>query len=99
MSKHVTDRDIDAILILVVLVVSAILVLASVVGMQAWYYYMETKEFDRKVVSQVPAELYWIRVEQQEALTGYRWVDPEAGTVTIPIERAMEIVAEKYGEQ
>lgn len=34
-----------------------------------------------------------IRRETQARLEGYHWVDRKAGTVTVPIERAMELVA------
>ena len=33
--------------------------------------------------------------EENEALTHYGWVDPDRGIVRIPIERALEIVAQK----
>ncbi|MGH9868696.1 MAG: hypothetical protein ACREAA_11110 [Candidatus Polarisedimenticolia bacterium] len=36
-----------------------------------------------------------MRAQEQELLHSYGWVDRQAGRVRIPIERAMEIVAEK----
>lgn len=41
------------------------------------------------------AELQRIRAEEQEKLTGYGWVEPNAGVVRIPVERAMELVIER----
>ena len=41
------------------------------------------------------AELQRLREAEQSLLTTYGWVDQEAGIVRIPIERAMEIVAER----
>ncbi len=35
-----------------------------------------------------------LREQEQETLTNYGWVDEEQGIVRIPIERAMELVAE-----
>ena len=38
------------------------------------------------------------RFKQQEELNGYRWIDPKAKVVGIPIDRAMElVVAESSG--
>jgi hypothetical protein len=36
-----------------------------------------------------------MRHQEQSRLTSYGWIDQEKGTVHIPIERAMEILAEK----
>jgi len=37
------------------------------------------------------------RAEQEEILASYGWVDRNAGIVRIPIERAMDLVAERAG--
>lgn len=42
-----------------------------------------------------PAELRAMREAEERALNGYGWVDREAGIVRIPIDRAMEILAQK----
>lgn len=43
-----------------------------------------------------PAEdLAKLRADEQEQLESYGWVDPAAGVVSIPIERAMDLLAEK----
>lgn len=39
------------------------------------------------------ADLETFQKEQQESLSGYAWIDPQAGIARIPIERAMEILA------
>ncbi|MDH3745768.1 MAG: hypothetical protein OES47_11775 [Acidobacteriota bacterium] len=41
------------------------------------------------------AEMQAFRTVEQEALTSYAWVDRTAGVAAVPIERAMEILAEK----
>lgn len=44
----------------------------------------------------VPGELLQrLRAAEEELLHGYAWLDREAGTVRIPIERAMELIAER----
>jgi len=40
-------------------------------------------------------DLAEMRGEEDEALTTYGWVDPAAGVVRIPIERAMDLVIER----
>lgn len=41
------------------------------------------------------SELRTMREAEERTLNTYGWVDPQAGTVRIPIERAMEILAQK----
>jgi hypothetical protein len=36
-----------------------------------------------------------VRAEEQEKLSSYGWVEPNAGVVRIPVERAMELLAER----
>lgn len=40
-------------------------------------------------------DLQALRAEEEALLGGYGWVDREAGTVRIPIERAIELLAER----
>ncbi len=35
------------------------------------------------------------KAEQLDAIRHYRWVDRETGTVTVPIDRAMELIVEE----
>jgi hypothetical protein len=42
------------------------------------------------------AQLQQLRMSERERLEKYQWVDPAAGIARIPIERAMEIVAEQH---
>jgi hypothetical protein len=78
--------------------VSALFVLFFAVillGLQAYYAKAERDELDRKVLLQPFEERERLRAEQLERLRTYRWVDREAGRVAIPIERAMDLVAEE----
>ena len=36
-----------------------------------------------------------IRIQEEDKLNSYGWADEKAGTVTIPIERAMDLLAER----
>jgi hypothetical protein len=42
-----------------------------------------------------PAELRAIHEAEEKTLASYGWIDPAAGTVRIPIDRAIEILAQK----
>jgi len=42
-----------------------------------------------------PLDLKRYRDDQDKVLAGYGWVDPHAGVVRIPVERAMEILLQK----
>ncbi|HEY6199544.1 MAG TPA: hypothetical protein VI231_13105, partial [Candidatus Binatia bacterium] len=42
-----------------------------------------------------PSELRTIREAEDRMLNSYGWVDPQGETVRIPIDRAMEILAQK----
>ena len=41
------------------------------------------------------ADITTLRAEEQRALTSYGWVDEKAGVVRIPVERAMELLAQR----
>lgn len=40
-------------------------------------------------------ELKQLRAEEDAILSSYRWIDPNAGIVRIPIDRAMQLVLER----
>ena len=42
-----------------------------------------------------PLDLKRYRADQDKILAGYGWVDPQAGVVRIPVERAMELLLQK----
>jgi hypothetical protein len=57
---------------------------------------------EQGIVDQIPFELNtWVAKDQQAAalrLHGYGWVDPKAGVIHVPIERAMELVVAESGK-
>jgi hypothetical protein len=63
--------------------------------------YGETKEQiktafpDPRLESTERTEINDFRMREEETLNSYGWVDEKAGTVCIPIERAMQLVAER----
>ena len=79
-------------------VVFAIVLFALVVFLQAFFYRAEEGENARKVVAVAPEELSQLRAQQVETLNSYRVIDPKAGVVAIPIDRAMELVVRDGGK-
>jgi hypothetical protein len=80
-------------------VAAGVLLWAGGVALEAWFHGELAGEHERKVVEQPVVELEQQLAAQRELLTGYRWVDREAGTVRLPIDRAMQLVADEDQER
>ncbi len=50
---------------------------------------------DVRLQTAAPIDLQHYRDEQDKILNEYRWVDPKAGVVRIPVDRAMELLLQK----
>ncbi len=72
--------------------IGTVLLFVIIVALQALFYTVERKEFERKVLNEVPEELASLRARQIENLNAYRWVDKASGVVAIPIDQAMRII-------
>lgn len=68
-----------------------------VIGLEVIYYRTAQAEITRKEIELVSPELEAMRQQQADRLDHYRWVDQEAGTVAIPIDRAIELIVEEHG--
>ncbi len=75
--------------------ISAILLIELVVGIQVLFYNTQEEEIVRKDVSQPSWELNALLLKQQGALHSYSWVDRERQTVAIPIDVAMKRLVEQ----
>lgn len=93
------DTDTNAGSIVAVGLIGSILLVVTVVALEALFGHVAQAEAQRKVVAVGNAELRGYTAQQQERLRGYRAVDPAGDTVTIPIERAMEIVVRESAAQ
>ncbi len=93
------QEDPKALSILFVGLVSAVAVFLIVVLLQIVFYRMQEMETAKKVVSMAPEELATLRAQQQARLNGYGWVDEGAGVARIPVERAMELVADEQARR
>jgi hypothetical protein len=57
--------------------------------------YPETAFPDPRLETDERTQLNSIRIAEEQKLNSYGWVDEKAGTVHIPIERAMELLAQR----
>lgn len=77
----------------VVGIIAAILLFVIIVVLQAYFYSAEQGELERKVWSQPYETLQQLDANQLEQLNSYGWISEAEGTVHIPIDRAMDLVA------
>jgi hypothetical protein len=85
-------ENLDAGMIITIGVLFFVLTLVLVLLVMGWFHKAAHDEFTRKVIETRDEQLASAVAEQQEALHSYRVIDPEQGTVAIPIERAMTLV-------
>ena len=57
--------------------------------------YPQTAFPDPRLETDERTQLNGIRLAEEQKLNSYGWVDEKAGTVHIPIERAMELLAQR----
>ena len=79
----------------VVFVLVFVVILIALIG---YFDRVRDEEFEAKVVDRPTAAVRDLQAEQLDELRDYRWIDRDAGTVAIPIERAMELVVEERTE-
>ena len=72
-----------------------VVVLAAIALGQYAGFAMED-ELDKKVRERPPLELMTLRQREAERLSRYQWVDPKAGVVRIPVERALELTLKEW---
>ena len=74
--------------------VTVILLIVVGIGIQAYYELVYTHEEYNRVISQENWALRDLRNKEQWELTHYGYIDKAKGTVRIPIDRAMRLVAD-----
>lgn len=93
-----TEEDkVDVGKIFTIGVVGAIITYAMVVAAQFIHFQMEEAEFARKNANP-PKELAEYMEEQRKELSEYGYVNEDANTVKIPIERAIAMTVESGGQ-
>lgn len=79
--------------------VSAIVTFALIIAVQVLYYQVSAGETDRKVIGVRAEEADDMLAQQDAKLARYGWVDRAKGSVTVPVERAMDLVVRELQEQ
>jgi hypothetical protein len=70
-------------------------IVITVIALTAYFGRVTSEETEAKVVRPESAALATVRAEQQARLAAYRIVSADSGFVAVPIERAMELVADE----
>ncbi len=93
------------------LAISVVIVVFAMWGLFDWFYIRESDkpvEFSPQVLKERPSlppeprlqaqpkvELRQLRESEEQHLNGYGWIDPDKGTIRIPIEDAIDMTAKK----
>ena len=67
----------------------------AIVGLTRWW---DLDQRESKVVARTGLEVRTLKADQVASLRTYRLLDRETGRVSLPIERAMEIVVEEHAK-
>lgn len=76
-----------------------VVVIITVVALTAYFGRVSSQETAVKIVQPESATLAAVRAEQLARLADYRVVSADSGLVALPIERAMELVAEELARK
>jgi len=75
--------------------ISTVLLIVTIVGIEAWFHYEHNLEAETKQASSVNWSLEDQRLEQLEKINRYRWRDAQNNVAIIPIDRAIKLVVEE----
>ena len=65
----------------------------AVVGLFRWW---DLDQRENKIVDKIGVEARTLKADQEASLGSYRLLDRETGRVSIPIDRAMDLILEEY---
>lgn len=86
--------DVNVQMLAIILVFTAVAFFLIVVAIQALFYNTDRGEELRKLAPSL--ELQATLAEQNNQINGYRWINEPQQTVSIPIEKAKELVVARY---
>jgi hypothetical protein len=75
--------------------VTVVLLVLVIFGVQAYYDRARDQQIFVKQLQPVSEDLKALRAREDADLNSYRYIDRAAGTVRIPIGRAMELLVEE----
>jgi len=91
--RKTTHQDTNTRVIFTAGLVGAVLFVIALVWLKSYFFLVRNEVEEQQVLTVNNPKLADLRAREQEELTTYGWEDKETGTVRIPIERAMELVA------
>lgn len=77
-------------LTIVVFIIGTVVCLVILLFVQVLFFNIQRSEEQSKVYAAKPRELAELQARQLAQISTYRYLDPKAGTVAIPIDRAIE---------
>ena len=90
-------QDVNAPLIVTIGVVSGLLLLVIVFGLQAWFVHEEQSEIAEKWEATGKSQYVELRAAQRDKIE-HEGVDPQTKARTISIEKAMQVIAQTGGK-
>ncbi len=90
-------QEVNVPLVLTIGAVSALLLLVSVIGIEAWFVAEESSELDVKWNDFPNVELVELRTTQQANISSYHWTDMGKSAVVVPVEEAFSQVIAAQG--
>ena len=91
-------QEVNVSLVVTIGVISGIMLLVIVIGIQAWYQNEEDIELANKEVEFPNNALISLQTDQRANINTYRWIDKKNNVVAIPIHDAMKIMVETHGD-
>jgi hypothetical protein len=85
-------------LLLILIVLTAVLLVLMGIGIQFYYETLREHEIQQRVLIPENNQLKDLRNKEAYELSTYGYTDKAAGKVRIPIERAMQVVAQEAKE-
>jgi hypothetical protein len=77
-------------LTIVVFIIGAVVCLVILLFVQVLFFNVQRSEEQSKVYAASPRELAELQARQLAQISTYHYIDPKAGVVAIPIDRAIE---------
>lgn len=86
------ESDMDVTATVAISLIGALLLILSVIAVQAFYYRSEDRLY-QEAYAQPNLDVAKVKAAQQALLMGYSLPEQGKGTIRIPIDRAMELIA------
>jgi hypothetical protein len=93
-----TRQEANAPLLAVIGIVSILMLIIIIIGVQAWFMAEQRADIERKFGDTQSTSLVNLKTEQTQKLETARWVDQSKGIVQIPIEEAMKLIVKDQGK-